>query len=112
MTWQTDLNDHVSIANLQANTIADNMFRRDPVRPRKTYITDTTFALIRLRRAVNRATRAYQADSETRWAKETAIKLACQLREATVLTITAAEVLTDISTLIALMNVATRMVHY
>ena len=48
MAWRTELNDHVDIAALQVNVVADNTFRRDPVRPRKIYISDTTFALIRL----------------------------------------------------------------
>ena len=46
MTWKTELNDHSDIANLQVNSIADAIFKLDPIRPKQSYITDTTFALI------------------------------------------------------------------
>ena len=69
-------------------------------------------ALIRLRRAVNRATRANHADSESTRAKEATVKLAYQLYEATVPTITAVEALRDISTLITMVDTAIRMMHY
>ena len=112
MTWKTELNDHVDIANLRVNTIADNVFRPDPVRPRTTYVTDPTLALIRLRRAANRATRAYHADATSSRATEAKVKLAYQLYEATIPTITAVEALKDISTLTTMVDTAIRMVHY
>ena len=65
MTWKTELNDHADIANLQVNAIADNIFTLDPIRPKNSYISAATFGLIRLRRAVTKATRAWRADSES-----------------------------------------------
>ena len=79
MTWKTELNDHSDIANLQVNTIADNIFKVDPIRPKQSYITDTTFALIRLRRATTRARRAWTADSTSSRAIAATAKLAYQL---------------------------------
>ena len=112
MTWQTELNDHSDIANLQVNTIADNIFKVDPVRPRKSYITDATFALIRLRRATTRARRAWTADSTSTRAITATAKLAYQLLEATIPTITAAAALYDSSSLLRLVDTGIKMVFH
>ena len=49
---QAELNDRACVANMQVNAIAGNVFKRGPVRPRKSCMADATFALVRLRRAV------------------------------------------------------------
>ena len=100
------------MANLQVNAIADSIFKPGPVRPMRSYITDIMFGLIRLRRGVARATRAYLADSTSERALATTVKLAYQLAEATMPTITAAGSLKDKSTLTTMVDTAIKLVHY
>ena len=112
MTWKTERKDCVDMANLQVNAIADNIFKPDPVRPRRSYITDAAYGPIRLRRGVTRATRACAADSTSQRALAATVKLAYQLAEATLPTITAAGSLKDTSTLTTMVDAAIKLVHY
>ena len=112
MTWKTELNDHVDMANLRANAIADSIFKPGPVRPRRNYITGIALGLIRLRRGVTKATRAYRADSTSERALTTAVQLAYQLAEATLPAIAATGSLKDTPALTTMVDTAFKLVHY
>eukprot|EP00959_Pyramimonas_sp_CCMP1952_P434905 9106546-Pyramimonas_sp.AAC.1 len=55
--WEKNMNDHLLELNASVLDAANERFKKDPVRPRKTYIQDNTFWLIRVRRAIQRALR-------------------------------------------------------
>eukprot|EP00959_Pyramimonas_sp_CCMP1952_P018626 393393-Pyramimonas_sp.AAC.1 len=53
--WETHMNDQLLELNASVLDAAKECFKKDPVRPRKTYSQDNTFWLIRRRRAIQRA---------------------------------------------------------